>query len=263
MNFEHYLDHNRPNPQRAAMLTFAAAVAITGTTMMIAAGWVAGKMSIARVDPPSTEYILLALTAEQPPPPPPPPPPPLGSKVEEDKPDTHDEVPEEPEPLEEVQPEKVPTKIPEHKSAGVPQGIPNGVLGGQVGGVVGGIPIGTVGIGHPPISTKPPTTTTTTTVKPLAAVMARAVYSPDPDKALLQQTKAARFDKRDGKSTVSFCIDSTGKVVKVKTKVPFPNDPQVDDILRRTLKTWRFKPLEVGSKKLETCTERTFSLKFR
>ncbi|PRQ06676.1 energy transducer TonB [Enhygromyxa salina] len=261
MNFEHYLDHNRPNPKRAAMLTFAAAVAITGTTLMIAAGWVAGKMTIARVAPPSTEYILLALTAEQPPPPPPPPPPPAGSSVEEQKPDTNEEVPEEPEPIEETQPEKLPTKIPEQKSGGAPQGIPNGVLGGQVGGVIGGIPIGKLGDRNPAIAVKPPSADTTT-VKPLAAVMARAVYSPDPDKALLQQTKAARFDKRDGKSTIAFCIDANGSVVDVKTKVKFPGDPQVDDILRRTLKTWRFKPLEVGSKKLKTCTERTFSLKF-
>jgi TonB family protein len=262
MNFEHYLDQNRPNPKRAAMLTFAAAVAITGTTMMIGAGWVAGKMSIARVDPPSTEFILLSFNAEQPMPPPPPPPPPAGSSLEEDKPDPDDEVPEEPEPLEETQPDKIPTKIPEQKSAGVPQGIPNGVLDGQVGGVIGGIPIGKITDHQHQIAVKPPTNDPIS-IKPLAAVMARATYSPDPDKALLQQTKAARFDKRDGKSTISFCIDANGSVVNVKTKTKFPNDPQVDAILRSTLQKWRFKPLEVGSKKLKTCTERTFSLKFQ
>ena len=261
MNFEHYLDNNRPNPKRAALLTFAGALALSGTSMMLAAGWVAGKMSIARVDPPSTEYILLQMNADEPMPPPPPPPPPAGKSVEEDEPETDDEIPEEPDPIEETQP-ATPTKIPDVKSGGAAQGVPNGVPGGQFGGVIGGIPTGLVGIGTPPISTKPPTKDTVTK-KPLAAVMARAVYSPDPDQKLLQQTKAARFDKHDGKSTVSFCIDGNGHVVNVKTKTKFPGDPQVDEILRRTIEKWRFKPLEIGSKTMKTCTERSFSLKFR
>lgn len=263
MNFEHYLDSNRPNPKRAALLAVAGAVAISGTSLMIMAGWVAGKMSVARVDPPSTEYILLSMNADQPmPPPPPPPPPPAGSSAEEDEPEPDDEVPEEAQPLEETQPEK-PTKIPAQKAGGVPQGVPNGVLGGQIGGLIGGIPTG--GIGKPPqfgIAVKPPSTDGVTK-QPLAAVMARAVYSPDPDQKLLQLTKAARFDKRDGKSTVSFCIDGGGRVVDVKTKSKFPGDPEVDKILRHTIQTWRFKPLMVGKKAVKTCSERTFSLRFQ
>lgn len=263
MNFEHYLDNNRPNPKRAAMLTFAAAIALTGTTMMLAAGWVAGKMSIARVEPPSTEYILLSLSAEQPPPPPPPPPP-LGTTAEEDevKPDTDDVVPEEPEPIEDTTQPEMPTKIPAQKAGSTQVGVPNGVLGGQPNGIIGGIPIGKVPIGGLGIAVKPPTKDVLT-VKPLAMVMARSVYTPDPDMKLLQQTKAARFDKRNGKATISFCIDGNGGVVNVKTKGKFPGDPQVDAILRRTIENWRFKPLEVGSKKMKTCTQRTFSLKFQ
>ncbi|PRQ03465.1 hypothetical protein ENSA5_14950 [Enhygromyxa salina] len=262
MNFEHYLDHNRPNPKRAALLTLAAALSISGTTMMLAAGWVAGKMSIARVDPPSTEYILLSMTADQPTPPPPPPPPPAGASEEPEEPEPDDEVPEDPEPLEEVQPDK-PTKIPDPKAGGAVGGVPKGVPGGQFGGVIGGIPGGGIGERNPLAISVKPAAKDTITKKPLAAVMARAVYSPDPDRKLLQQTKAARFDKRDGKATVSFCIDANGKVVNVKTKSKFPGDPQVDKILRTTIASWRFKASEVGSKKMKTCTERTFSLKFQ
>jgi protein TonB len=124
------------------------------------------------------------------------------------------------------------------------------------GGVPGGIP------GGGGISTKP-SGTGGVAKKPLDAVMAQAVYSPNPDEKLLQQTKAARFDKRDGTNTTSFCVDVSGKVVDVTTKQKFPGDPQVDQIIRDTIKKWRFKAFYVGGKPVKTCTERTFKLKFK
>src|SRR5262249_57394928 len=103
MAFEHYLDTTRVNPYRVKLLTFAGVIAIVGTTSMILFMWVAGKMSIARVDAPTIEFILVQMSAEEPPPPPPPAPPPAGSEMEEEE---EEEVPEEDEPLEELtQPE--------------------------------------------------------------------------------------------------------------------------------------------------------------
>ena len=97
---------------------------------------------------------------------------------------------------------------------------------------------------------------------PLARVMARAIYSPEPDPRLLAQTKAARFDRSSGKNTTSFCVDRAGRVFDVETKRRFPGDPQVDAIIRKAISSWRFSPLEVDSEPTAICTQRTFMLKF-
>jgi protein TonB len=98
---------------------------------------------------------------------------------------------------------------------------------------------------------------------PLDAVMAQAIYSPNPDVEALQQTKAARFDKTDGINVTRFCVDVHGVVMEVETKQKFPDDPEVDRILREAIASWRFKPFMVDGKPIKTCTERRFKLKFR
>ena len=139
--------------------------------------------------------------------------------------------------------------------------MPGGVSGGVPGGIPGGVPGGVPG-GNPAIKTKS-TESKQAAEKPLAAVMQQAIYAPAPNQKDFQQTKAARFDKRDGKNTTSFCIDTNGKVVEVKTKAKFPGDPQVDKIIRDTIKKWRFKPFKVGGKPVKMCTKRTFKLTFK
>lgn len=262
MNFDTYLETHRPNPRRTAMLTFAGALALTGTTLLLAAGWFAGKLQVARVDPPTVDYILLSLSVDEPlPPPPPPPPPPGSSDAADDEPvDDEDIIPEDD--IDEA-PDEVPEAIPRAKSpAGHPEGQVGGIPGGKPGGIPGGDPKALVG-GRGPVISVAPKTPAPVVKKPLAAVMARAVYSPDPDQKLLAQTKAARFDKRNGKNKTSFCINSQGRVVDIKTKARFPGDPQVDKIIRDTIAKWRFKPFEIGAKKVKTCTERTFLIKFQ
>jgi protein TonB len=263
MNFDTYLETHRPNPKRAALLSFAAALALTGTTALLAAGWIAGKFSVARVDPPTVEYVLLSLTLDEPAPPPPPPPPPGSTEAEDEPVDEVDDDIIEPEDIEE-QPDEVPTAIPKNKAkpAGDPAGQIGGIPGGQRGGIPGGNLTGLVGTKGPAISTKPPTQAPVAK-KPLSAVMAQARYAPEPSAKELAMTKAARFDKRNGKNVTSFCIDTRGKVVDVKTKTRFPGDPQVDAIIRKTVSKWLFKPFEVGNKKVKTCTERTFVIKFQ
>ena len=261
MSFEHYLDTQRPNPRRAALLTFAAALSVSATAMMLVAGWAAGKLSIARVEPPTVDYVLLSLSIEEPLLPPPPPPPPPAGAEEPEEPEPEDVVPED-EGLEQP-PDERPKEIPAKKpGGGKPRGIPGGQEGGQVGGMIGGIPNSPlIGIPSRPIATRP-TPQAQPMRQPLSTVMSRAVYSPDPSAQKLQMTRAARFDKRDGKNVTSFCIDTNGRTVDVRTKVPFPGDPEVDKIIRQTIKSWRFKAFQLGSKKVKTCTERTFMLRF-
>jgi protein TonB len=100
-------------------------------------------------------------------------------------------------------------------------------------------------------------------VRKLDEVMAQATYSPNPDPQALQQTKAARFDRTDGINITAFCVDVHGVVIEVETKQKFPDDPQVDRILRDTIASWRFKPFMVDGKPIKTCTERSFKLQFR
>lgn len=94
-------------------------------------------------------------------------------------------------------------------------------------------------------------------VRSLEELMALAIYTPDPDNKALQQTKAARFDKVNGRSTVQFCVERDGNTSDIRTIENFPGDPLIDQILRDTVAKWRFKPL---AKKV--CTDRKFNIRF-
>jgi hypothetical protein len=100
-------------------------------------------------------------------------------------------------------------------------------------------------------------------VRPLTEVVDHAIYSPDPDSAELQQTKAARFDKADGMSTVAFCVETNGSTAHIHTVQKFPGDPKVDEIIRDTVAGWRFKPFIVDGAIVEVCTEKSFRLRFK
>ena len=86
---------------------------------------------------------------------------------------------------------------------------------------------------------------------------------PKLDPRRLAQTNSGKHDRRPGKNVTSFCIDTSGKVVKVRTKRKFRNDPAVDKICRDTVKRYRFKPFKVGGKPMEICTEKTFNIQFK
>ena len=98
--------------------------------------------------------------------------------------------------------------------------------------------------------------------RPFEVLMATAIYTPDPDPKLLAQTKAARFDRRGGKNVTRFCVDVDGRVVDVKTQSVFPGDPEVDRIIRNTIRRWRFKPQRVDGKPVRSCSQRSFELVF-
>jgi hypothetical protein len=100
-------------------------------------------------------------------------------------------------------------------------------------------------------------------VRDLAEVMEHAIYSPDPDSAKLQQTKAARFDRADGMSAVAFCVEPDGSTAHIHTIQKFPGDPQIDQIIRETVEGWRFKPVIVDGAAVQVCTEKSFMLRFK
>ena len=97
--FDVYLDSTKGDGKRRAILTFATVLVVIGTAIAIAAMWVAGKMQIAKVSPPTTDFVLVQFSVDEAPPPPPPPPPPAGDMEEEVE--EEEEVPEEDEPIEE------------------------------------------------------------------------------------------------------------------------------------------------------------------
>jgi outer membrane biosynthesis protein TonB len=94
-------------------------------------------------------------------------------------------------------------------------------------------------------------------VSTFEGLMALAIDTPNPDNKALQQTKAARFDKTNGHSTVQFCVERDGITSDIQTVEKFPGDPLVDQILRDTVAKWRFKPLPV-----KVCTDRKFNIRF-
>ena len=93
--------------------------------------------------------------------------------------------------------------------------------------------------------------------------MAHATHAPDPDVAALQQTKAARFLKSDGTVVIGFCVDTRGKTTDVEVLESFPGDPGVDAILLETVATWRFEPFLVDGRPMNTCSQKTFKLRFK
>jgi protein TonB len=263
--FEHYIHYQQADPVRRRRIVGASVISGTATAAMLLFTWAANKMDISKVEAPTVDYIMVQMTQEEPPPPPPPPPPPAGDDSEEEE---EEDIPEEEVPEEEiVQPSETPDKVPDAKkspgrSHKIPGGVPGGVPGGIPGGVVGGVLGGQLGGQLGGVATKKDPTKVGAP-EPINVVKQNAIYSPDPDQAKLGGTKAFMFDKRGGIGKVAFCVDTNGKTVGVKTKKKFPGDPKVDQILRDTIKKWRFKPFMAAGKKRKVCSIMTFDLKVK
>ena len=266
IRFDHYITVQKGNPRWVKAIIAASIASLIITSSLIIFMWVANKMSITRVDPPTqTTVVVQMMVEDSTPPPPPPPPPPAGSV--EPEPEEEEEVPEEDIPLEEiVQPKETPDKIPDKDAKGpkvpkVPGGIPGGVVGGVPGGVVGGVVGGQLGGVPGGVAVKRDTDKEEVAKQPISVVKGNALFSPDPSDRELQGTPAAAL-KRPGSSHVAFCVSTAGKVVDVRTTRKFAGDPKVDQICRETVKKWRFKPLMAGGKPVKTCSTVEFQIKF-
>ncbi|MEZ4382436.1 MAG: hypothetical protein R3A79_13960 [Nannocystaceae bacterium] len=263
--FEHYMSYQYADPRRQRMMGIAAAISGALTLSMVTFAWAANKMEISRVEAPTSDYVVFQLTSDDPPPPPPPPP--AGSLDKDEAEDTHKAAPEDSIPDE--APEEEPVAAPEEAPRSLPTPRAGGPARGRVPGVPGpggfGVPGGPIGAGigstlQQPRTPRPETKATPPT--PLAAVMAQAVYTPDPDRAKLASTRAGMFDKRPCTNKTSFCVDTRGNVVDVRTRKGC-YDKQVDAICRETVGKWRFKPFIVGGRAQKTCSSVSFDLQFR
>jgi len=274
--FDHYVEVQAGNPRWRRAMGGAAIVSGVTTAGLLVAMWVADKMSIVRVDPPSQAVVVVQMMMDEStatPPPPPPPPAGGGEPEPEDAPDEAPEIPEEEAPLE--QPDEAPEKLeapapaarPSATKKGIPGGDPRGIPGGDPSGIPGGL--GTPGIpgvvgGLPGgvLTRREAAAPESVAKQPLQAVKRNALYAPDCDSKKLSGTKAATFDRRGGHTKISFCVSENGKVVDVKTTQRFPGDPDVDRICRETVEKWRFKPFQVAGRAVKTCSSVDFAIEF-
>lgn len=260
--FDHYLHHQAPDTKRNKILAATTTIACVGTGLSLVFMWVAGKLAVSTVDPPTIAFIMVQMNQEEAPPPPPPPPPPAGDDSAEEE-EVEEEVPEEVEPIEDEiqQPDEVKDKIPDAKPGKSKKkifgGVKGGVVGGKIGGMVGGV-IGGTGSGMVRKAEKAPAAAK----KPLKAVLANKIYQPPAPKKQLLETPTGKFGKRPGAVLVSFCISPSGGVVNLRVKKGFPGDPQVTKIMTNWLKKFRFRPFKVGGKAQKICTEYAMKVKF-
>ncbi len=260
--FEHYLSNHQGDPKRRLRLFLSGNAAALATVGMLAFTYAADRFDIARVDAPATDYIMFQLSSEVPMAAPPPPPPPLGSDEQQDE-------EQKPEPDEEVPVEVIPTAIPKPTTSkstqfGNPKGSKDGVPGGKVGGIPGGSLTGTETIGiKMPIGLTQRRVEQAPPPEPIAAVMARCIYCPDPNQQKLSTTSNGMFGRRSGRNKTQFCLNPDGKVASVKTVEKFPGDPAVDAICRQTVKKWRIKPQRIAGRPVKTCSTVTFDFKFQ
>ncbi|PCC70807.1 protein TonB [Nannocystis exedens] len=261
--FEHYLHQHVPDRRRRLRLVVAAHLAGLFTVGALGFTWLMGKLQIAQVAPPNANFVLVQMSLDTPLPPPPLPPAPARTEPE-DK-----EVPEEPKPDDEP-PEDFTELLPPPKPR-------PGPVGNGAPTATGTAPIGVPGVatGIPGVHRLPPGFSTPTLAAPrqpkseqrapvpLAVVRAQAVYTPNPDQDRLAATRAGMFDKRPGENETSFCVDATGRTTEIRTVKAFPGDPAVDEVIRSTIKTWRFRPFMVEGKAVKTCTSQVFRITFK
>lgn len=261
--FEHYLDQHAPDRRRRLRLLVAAHLAALSTVGALGFTWLMGKLQIAQVAPPNASFVLVQMSLDTPLPPPPLPPAPARTEPEDKV------VPEEPKPDDEP-PEDFTELLPPPKPR-------PGPVGNGAPTATGTAPIGVPGVstGIPGVTGLPPGFNTPTLAAPrppkgeqrapvpLAVVRAQGVYTPNPDQQRLAATRAGMFDKRPGENETSFCVDATGRTTEIRTLKAFPGDPGVDEVIRSTIKTWRFRPFMVEGKAVKTCTSQVFRITFK
>lgn len=271
--FETLLIEDEALAERRRRLLLSGAMAITVAMGLGLTSYIASKLGIAAVAPPKSFYSVTMEVLDAPPPPTPPPAPAAAAADDRERDAVPDEVvPDEPE----VAPtEVVPLDLDRkpRPSLAVP-GNAKGPGGGPGLGGPGGVPggtgnrcllppcIGTEVIDTLPPDVLPPKAPQPPIQAPIAAVMAKSVFTPNPDAASLSRTPTGRTHRSPGKTTVSFCIDGDGKTYDVRVRKGFRGDAEVDEICRKTVARWRFSPQRVGGKARSTCSTVTFDIRF-
>lgn len=102
---------------------------------------------------------------------------------------------------------------------------------------------------------EPKPSTTVAEVKP-GDLEALAIYAPEPDPKKLAGTKSAIVEKVRRKVTVKYCVTTLGRTVDVAIARK-SGDAKVDQIVRDTVRKWRFRPPQD-----KRCTNKTFTFRF-
>jgi TonB family protein len=110
---------------------------------------------------------------------------------------------------------------------------------------------------------------------PLHFLAAEAIYTPVPHWRDIRRLRLSvlmrRFErmypgyrvrKWKGINITTFCVNANGRVKDVRTRVKYPGSPELDALLRETIKQWRYKPLILGGQPREFCTQQTFEIVF-
>lgn len=95
-----------------------------------------------------------------------------------------------------------------------------------------------------------------------ADMFARAQRLPVRDPDIFARTKLARFDRRDTKGAVRFCVDASGRAVEVETLRRVSGDRHVDTLVRHMVRRWRFDPPEPVDAAILLCTAVEFRIRF-
>lgn len=170
----------------------------------------------------------------------------------------------------ELGPEDVVPAPPGDKSGNlVPTGVPGGVEGGVLGGVPGGVVGGQIGgeLGAelpppPPPPKAPKRSKRRRNLVPIKDVMSHARFTPDPNRRALAMTKTGAGSREAGVTRTAFCVDERGRTTQIRTLTGFPDDPEIDEICRRAVKQWRFKPFTANGKRIRVCTVMAFKIRF-
>jgi protein TonB len=257
--FEAFSNQAQRRPRSARRrLIYAASIAVHAA--LVAAGVAYSFWHIEELTPP---VVRVTFMASAPPPPPPPPPPAGGGGPAHKKAVTKPHVtpvktPEIVQPRETPKPE-VPEETPkpvektETSQKGEKGGVAGGVAGGTVGGTAGGTVGGTVGgkvggvVGGtgsgPPAKFLPPS-------------MGAAQKLSGADPGFPDRLKRAGAIYR---VLAKICVNTGGAVDKVTISVGA--DPELNENVLTTVKTWRFRPLLANSTPVPFCYPATFEFK--
>src|SRR5262249_8379707 len=133
-----------------------------------------------------------------------------------------------------------PETTDEPEGGGESGGVPGGQIGGVIGGVLGGI-LGGTGLPEP-TPPAPPT---------IPASQVQIVHGAIPP--YLDEAKAAGIS---GVVTAKICVTSSGTVASVTIVRPLR---LLDDSVKRTVSTWRYKPWIVGGQPRAFCNVAHFA----